>query len=185
MKAFDGYRAEPKKKGYPMLPAGAYVAVIKNVKVDRNALVLRLDISEGEYTQYYAKRYKHDSESSKYEPKYKGDFWLRIPGEQSMYPESDLKNFNDAMFCIQESNPGYVWDWNESGLIGKTVGVQVQAGNYNGSAFTKIKAFAVADDVRAGKVATLPPAEARGDAYEPPVDQQSGFQKVETSDLPF
>ena len=32
--------------------------------------------------------------------------------------------------CIEESNVGYKWDWNERGLIGKFVGVVMQEEEY-------------------------------------------------------
>ena len=34
MKAFNGYKAEAKSKGYPQLPAGPYVAKIMAVKLE-------------------------------------------------------------------------------------------------------------------------------------------------------
>lgn len=199
MKAFNGFKAEASNKGSGQLPAGPYVAIIRAVKIDGQepdqTLILRLDIAEGDYTDYYKKRYIADSErkNSKYPAKYKGDFRLRIPNpanKKALYPESDLNRFNDAMYRIEESNPGYHWDWNEQGLVGKYVGLSVRQGTYNGSCYTKPARLEIAGDVRQGLIAVMPPMEPKSDAYEPPVyeapvDQQTGFQQVDTDELPF
>jgi len=194
MKPINGFTSELRKKGYEQLPAGPYVAKIVAVKLEGNepdqTLILRLDVAEGPYTGYYTKRFQHDSQNdrSRYPAKYKGDFRLRVPNEnnkRAQYPESDMANFKDFVAKIEESNPGYHWDWNEQGLRGLLIGINVQQGTYNGSAYTKIKFLEIVDEVRNGQVATLPPMEPRGDAWEPPVDQQSGMVMVNTDDVPF
>lgn len=200
MKAFNGFKAEANNNaGYDQLPPGPYIAKIMAVKIEGNepdqSLILRLDIAEGPYVSYYAKRYDHDSKrkNSKYPAKYKGDFRLRIPNAantKALYPESDLKRFNDAIYRIEESNPGYHWDWNEKGLAGLFVGISVQQGTYNGSQFTRIARLEIVNDIRQGNVGMMAPMEPRSDAYEPPVyqppvDQQTGFQQVDVESLPF
>ena len=207
MKAFNGFKAEARTKGYPQLPAGPYVAKIMAVKIIGNepnqTLILRLDVAEGEWNGYYAKRFQHDSErkNAQYPAKYKGDYRLRVPCPGSEYYESNCADFNDAIYKIQESNPGYHWDWNEDGLKGLLVGINVQQGTYNGSQFTRISKLEIVDEVRTGKVSALPPMEPRSDAYEapgavytPPVTQQvnyteamknPGFTVVDSSELPF
>ena len=53
MKPYEGFKSEPSAKKYPMLPAGAYVATVKNVKIEGTepdqSLILRLEIVEGEW----------------------------------------------------------------------------------------------------------------------------------------
>ena len=194
MKAFSGFKSEAKSSKPAMLPPGVYVAQIKAVKIMGNepdqSLIIRVDIYEGEWAGYYTKRFKRDSEndSSKYPAKYKGDYKLRIPNEankKAMYPESDIATFNDAIFRIEESNPGYHWDWNEQGLVGLFVGLNIQQSSYNGYPFTRIGRLEIVDEVRTGKAKPMAPKEERGDAWEPPIDQQSGFTVVDTSETPF
>lgn len=187
MKPFEGFKSESSSKAFAMLPEGAYVATIKAAKVEGSepdqSLIIRVDVAEGEWTGYFTKRYQHDSEfSNKYQPRYKGDFRLRIPNpanKKAMFPESDVRRFNDAIYRIEQSNPGYHWDWNEAGLKGLTIGINMQRGEYNGSPFTKIGRLEIVNDVRAGLVNTMWPQAPRSDAYEPPVDQQSGFAVVD------
>ena len=202
MKQINGFRSEPRQRSNGQLPAGPYVGKIKNVKIDGQepdqTLILRLDVSEGEHAEYYTNRYiredlRYKNKESKYPAKYKGDLRIRIPNpdnKKAMYPESDLANFNDAIWCIEESNPGYHWDWDEKSLVGLVVGFSVRQGTYNDKAFTKIVKLESAPDVRMGKIEVMEPMAPRSDAaepYMPPVDQQTGFQQVSVNDdeLPF
>ena len=207
MKAFNGFKAEEKVKGYPQLPAGPYVAIIRAVKIEgeepNQTLVLRLDIAEGPWTDYYKKRFIHDDQrkNAQFPAKYKGDLKLRVPSTESDYYEKNLSIFNDAMWKVEKSNPGYQWDWNENGLVGKYVGLSVQQGTYNGNKFTRPARLEIADKVRRGEIEVMPPMEPRSDAYEapgavytPPVTQQvnyteamtnPGFTAVNVDDLPF
>lgn len=193
MKAFSGFKAEASGKKSRMLPAGAYVAKIKSVAIigddPDQRLRLRVDVEEGPYARYFYKRYMADKENSRYEPKYKGDFFLRIPNDENtkaMYPETDLKRFNDAIYRIEQSNPGYHWDWDENGLVGLLVGINMQPGECNGFPFTKIGKLEIVSEVRAGKVQPMQAKEQKGDADDGTfIDKQSGFVGVETDELPF
>lgn len=182
MKPFSGFKSEASSTKVGPLPAGPYVAVIKNVKIDGNdpdqQLVLRLDILEGEHKDYFTNRYKKESESGKFEPRYKGDFRIRIPNEnntKAMYPESDLRRFNDAIYRLEKSNPGYTWDWDEKGLIGKVVGINMQEAEYNGSTFTRIGRLEIADDVRKGIVGHMKP---KGAPAGQNTQENGGFTQV-------
>ena len=192
MKAFSGFKSEASSKKVQPLPAGAYVAKIKGVKIEPDQqLVLRVDVEEGEYKGYFFKRFTQEKENSRYEPKYKGDYKLRIPNpdnKRAMYPESDLKRFNDAIYRIEQSNPDYHWDWDENGLKGLLIGINMQPGEYNGFTFTKIGRLEIVDDVRAGIVQPMQAKEQKGDADDTPyIDPQSGYAQVDINgvELPF
>ena len=197
MKKFEGFKSEARAQKFPMLPEGAYVCGIKNVKIDGTEpdqqLVLRLDIIEGDWAGYYTKRYNHDKDNAdKYDAKYKGDLRLQIPDENNTKRtyEWDVKTFNTSMYCIEQSNPGYKWDWKEAGLKGKIVGVNVRGGSFNGIEYTQIGRLEVADDVRNGLVKPMkrkPDTMGTVDKTAPAAADPSGFTKVEidTEDLPF
>ena len=195
MKQYEGFKSEASAKKYPMLPAGTYVAGIKNVKIDGQEpdqqLVLRLEIIEGVYAGYYTKRYEHDSQNAgfnqNYQANYKGDLRIQIPNKDNgkrNHPEWDIKTFNNAIWCIEQSNPGYKWDWNEAGLKGKIVGINVREGCFNGNVYTQIGRLENANDVRLGLVQTMRPKEPSTQSAAV-MDPQTGFTQVETSDLPF
>ena len=194
----DGFKSEAPGKAFPMLPEGAYVCGIKNVKIDGKEpdqqIVLRLDIIEGEWAGYWTKRYNHDKErSDKYEPKYKGDYRIQIPDSRNsrrQHPEWDLKTLNNSIWCIEQSNPGFRFDGDTDHigeLKGKIVGVNVRGGSYNGIEYTQIGRLEVAEDVRKGIVKPMKrKADTMGSADpDAKTDGQTGFPVVETEELPF
>ena len=193
MKAFDGFKSEKSNQGsFGQLPAGAYVGKITSVKIEGaepdQTLAIAVDVTEGEHAGYFSRRLKHDQEmGGQFEVKYKGVYRLRIPNPantRAMYPDSDKKRFNDAIWRIEASNPGYHWDWNEKGLVGRAIGFSMQEDEYNGNAFTRIGRFEVVDDVRAGIIPKMKPRKPRQDASASAPAEPSGFTQVET-ELPF
>lgn len=188
---FAGMKAEKFEAAFPMLPAGPYVGKITNVRVDgempRQSLVISVDITEGEHAQYFARKYRHDCENKgQYEPKYRGDYKLRIPHPDSgsQYPESDKRKFNDAMWRVEQSNPGYHWDGNEIGLIGKAIGISIQDGSYNDKPFTAVGRLEIVDDIRNGLVKKMNPRKPSysSDYY---ASQPAGYAPVTDPDDPF
>ena len=198
MAKIPGFKSEAPAKGFPMLPKGAYVAGIKNVKIDGNApdqqIVFRVDIIEGEQAGYFTKRYNHDKDNAQqYDPKYKGDFKIQIPNpdNERRRTEWDLKKLNNTVWAIETSNPGFKWDGDTDHIgqfKGKTVGINMQYGTYNGVGYTRIGQFCVADDARKGIVPPMKDLEDRmGDApaSAPAAAAPAGFTPVETDELPF
>lgn len=196
MKPVNGFQSQAPGASYPMLPKGAYVCAIQNVKIDGQEpdqqLVLRLEIIEGPYAGYYTKRYQTESGNtmSRFPAKYKGDLSIQIPNEANTKRannEWDLNTFNRAIGAIEASNKDYHWDWNEMGLKGKIVGVSVQQGSYNGIDFTRPRRLEDANQVREGKVKPMKDSEPRfdGGSNGGGAADASGFTMVETDELPF
>lgn len=107
------------------LPKGAYICRIISAKEDENQygtrLIIAFDISEGEYAGFYQEKFDANTAEDK---KWSGVIRLAVPAEDGS--EADgyrIRTFNTAMVAIEESNPGYLWDWNEKALKGKTIGV--------------------------------------------------------------
>ena len=192
MKATSNFRSEPAKSAYPMLPKGLYIAQIKGVKVEEEVpdqrMTIRLDIAEGEYAGYYTKRYKADQErGGQFEVKYKGDFVLYAVDEKNTarkFPQSDIKKFNGSMWAIEQSNPGYRWEWDERTLAGKLVGINVRQGTFNGIEYTNIGRLESIPDIKAGKVKVMKDAEPRGSASTTEA-AGDGFNMVVDEDVPF
>ena len=124
MKAFNGLEIKKSVSANEPLPAGGYVAKILNAKVEEyswgEVLVISFDIAEGEYKDFFSKQYKENTREDK---KWKGNFRLTVPNEGNQYFDSQKRTFGNAIWAIEESNPGYHWDWNEAALKGKMVGV--------------------------------------------------------------
>ena len=104
------------------LPKGAYVCKIINAKVDENQygsrLVLAFDIIDGEYTGYFKEKYDANRNEDK---KWPGVVRVSIPAEDGSDEDAfRIRNFNTALVAIEDSNPGYTWDWDEKKLKNKT-----------------------------------------------------------------
>ena len=152
---------EAKKSGgfVELPPKGAYVAEIKKAEeikldfLDRNAIEVTLDICEGEYKDRYAEVWREQEEQFG-KATFRGTFRL-IP-----YVEGDedwrKSVFEGNLWAVQQSNPGYKWDWDEKKLKGKKVGISVRNRlyTYNGKdrSTTEIAEFVPVEDVRNGKV---------------------------------
>lgn len=144
----------------PKLPVGGYVCKIMGAEIKKyngkngefEKLYVSLDIYEGEYNGFFAEDYR----SQQYEDKRWGCVYtLYIPtddgSDQDEYTKRKFKTFIEA---IEDSNPGYHWDWNEGGLKGKTVGVifRNEEWEFEGRTGWKVKPFIPksADDIRSG-----------------------------------
>jgi hypothetical protein len=124
MTPYNGYKAEQTKPTVK-LPAGGYVAKILKAEEVTNEwgkrLVISFDITEGEYKDHFKANYNNQTGEDK---RWKGVYRLGVPTDDGSDQDAWKKrSFNNAMGAIEESNPGYHWDWNEAGLKGKAVGV--------------------------------------------------------------
>jgi hypothetical protein len=126
MKQLKGFEtAKVITGGVPQLPKGGYVAKILDCKEESSAtgytwLSISFDIAEGEHKGHFAEQYKANTNENK---KWRGTYNAFIPSEDSQYYDENLTKFKTMIANIEESNPGYHWDWDETKLKGKMVGV--------------------------------------------------------------
>lgn len=124
MKAYNGYKAERYTTSEP-LPAGGYV--IKIVKAEttftragKEQLVLSVEVAEGEKTGFFEQQYRANPNEDK---KWKGVYRQFTPlDDGSEEDKKTVRAMNNLIACIEESNPGYHWDWKEQNLKGKLLG---------------------------------------------------------------
>ena len=125
MRPFKDYDKTQAFAEYERLPKGGYILTVLAVKLERWAsgdeyLQISCDISEGEYTSFFAKQYKDDSREDK---KWKCNYNLSIPKDDGSERDGWTKRrFKTVMNAFEDSNPGYRWEWNESTLKGKKIG---------------------------------------------------------------
>lgn len=124
IKQFNGYDDAKKKAQYPgstKLPAGVYVCKILGTKLEGNMLKVQFDVAEGEYKDFFQNQYKNSKDEDK---KYKGMTTLWLPKDDGSEQDAKTKtNFARWTTSIEESNKGYVWDWDETKWKGKLVGI--------------------------------------------------------------
>lgn len=139
------------------LPAGGYVLKIMGTEVQEyswgNVLVLSFDVAEGEHKDYYAENYRNQIMEDK---KWKGTFRMNIPlGDGSDKDNYTMSRFKTNMDAIEDSNPGYHWDWDETTLKGKLTGALFNNKEYdmNGKTgfYTNCHSLLPAEQIRKGK----------------------------------
>lgn len=161
MKAFNGYEAKRSGSGRETLPAGGYICKILSAKEESykwgNVLVLAIDVDEGEYKGIWKRDYDNNTNEDK---KWRGTFRINIPKDDGSEQDAWTKRtFNNAMWAIEQSNPGYTWDWDEKKLKGKKIGViyRNREWEYNGNTgwTTEAGGSESVDNIRDGKFKLL------------------------------
>lgn len=153
IKRFNGYKpvAEVPRS---LLPIGGYIAKILKAKVDRDGagrqrLSFCVDIIEGPYKDFFMQDYK-SRQGGAYEAKYRGVYRITVPQDGITNEDYDIDRFNRTMGALEKSNPGYQWNWDETGLKGLVVGLSVRESVFNDSLFTEIGKFIPVSIIREG-----------------------------------
>lgn len=183
-----------KSSGFLTLPpAGAYEAVITGVRLLepdgdkqlRTVIELMLEITTGEYANRYGDLYREQSERFDGKASYKGIFRLTPPEEDD--EDWRKRAFEGSLWCVEQSNPNYSWDWDEKKLKGKKVGISVRDRlyTYNDTdrQTTEIGRFETIEDVRAGKVKPMNPRDQR--KKDNPVPDGGFFDASNDPDVPW
>lgn len=177
---------------YERLPKGGYVVKILGVSIEHfrdNVATLKLscDICEGEYSNYFADAYKANTNENKF---WSCNLLQNLPVDDKSERDGwTKKSFRTMIDAIEDSNPGYHWDWNEQSLKGKIVGGLFNEQEYEAKDGTIRKATRLArlcnaQNIRDGKY-TLP----KDRLLNKEVPLNDGFMSipdsVESDGLPF
>lgn len=101
------------------LPIGAYECVIKDARINHNeengkdTLKISIDIVSGEYKDYFLKSYENDTRIDKK--------WNNNAVKYLAFEGDNVSYFKGFITCVENSNPGYTWDWNENKLKDKKI----------------------------------------------------------------
>lgn len=157
MKQFSGFEAKKSGGAREILPAGGYVAKILNAEEVNyswgSVLLISFDIVEGEYKDFFKRDYTGQTMEDK---KWRGNYRLSVPKDDGTEQDGWTKrSFGNAIWSIEDSNPGYHWDWNEANLKGKLVGALYRNREWemNGNTgwTTECCAFTSVEDIRQKK----------------------------------
>lgn len=114
-----------------IVAAGPYTS-----KKGNEMLRIAWDVAEGEYKDFYNKKFNADKKNYGKEAKWKsaGIYYISL-GEGST---GRLKGFAK---CLEDSNPGYHWDFDDTKLGGLKFAGQMSGENksYNGHAYLEVK----------------------------------------------
>lgn len=130
MKKFGGYDEAKKNAQYSAsekLPAGAYVARIMGVRYEAgedgksDRIAVQFDIEEGEFKNFFKNQYDANTSEDK---KWKGRATVYVPTDDGSERDGWTKNaFAKWTNSLEDSNPGYAWDWDENKWKGKLIGL--------------------------------------------------------------
>jgi hypothetical protein len=121
---YNGFKSERTASSAP-LPVGGYVlkimkAVVEQTRSGSEMLVLNFDVAEGDNAGFFVNSWKNDTRDNK---KWRGAYRLFLPaGDGSERDNYAIRNFNNFVFCLEDSNPGYHWNWDEAGLTNLKIG---------------------------------------------------------------
>ena len=101
------------------LPIGAYECVIMDARVNHNeqsgkdTFKVSVDIASGEFKDYFRKMYENDTRIDRR--------WNNNAVKYLSYTGDNVAFFKGFIKTIENSNIGYIWDWDETKLKGKKV----------------------------------------------------------------
>lgn len=195
MRAINNWENVKASADFTVLPAGGYVCKIQGAKIrtfeGKNGSFERLevavDIVEGEYKDYFRRDF--DSQSTE-DKKWRGVLRLYVPSgdgsDQDNWSMAKLKRFvND----VEDSNPGYHWDWEESKLKGKLVGLTFrrEEWEYQGKTGWKTNPFQAytVEDIRQNKFQLPKDKPLKKAAASPMPSFENAVEMEGDDDLPF
>ena len=104
---------------FKALPIGAYECIIKEAEVHKNqetgkeSFKVSIDIATGEYKDYFQKRYDNNNSSDKK--------WDNNATRYLAFQGDNVSYFKGFITCVENSNIGYTWNWDEATLKGKKI----------------------------------------------------------------
>lgn len=104
---------------FKALPIGAYECIIKKAQVHKNpetgkeSFKVAVDIASGEYKDYFKKRYDNNTNTDKK--------WDNNAVRYLAFQGDNVAYFKGFITCVENSNVGYKWNWDEATLTGKKI----------------------------------------------------------------
>ena len=104
---------------FKALPIGAYECIIKDARINKNeesgkeTFKVSIDIATGEYKDYFLKRYENNTNPMKK--------WDNNAVRYLAFQGDNVAYFKGFITCVENSNVGYKWDWDETKLRGKKI----------------------------------------------------------------
>ena len=178
------------------LPVGGYVVTIMGAKVATynsndggtfEKLEVSIDIAEGEFKDFYTNDYRSQQSEDK---KWKGVLRQYLPKEDGTEKDEWTKSSLKALIgAIEDSNPGYHWDWDETKLKGKKVGCifrneEWEFGDKTGFTARPFK-FVSVEKIKTGNFRLPKDKLLNGNTATADTSSASSYQDIPDDDLPF
>lgn len=150
MKKISGYDKIQESGSFKKLPVGGYIVkILSAIDVpEKEYLRLSFDIAEGPNKGFFAEEYKNDTREDKK--------WPNAGTFVRSYKEKALPMMKGFTTAVEKSNKNYTWNFDESTLKGKLVGLVIgeeEFLNSSGKMRTRIYVNSVrsVDIIREGK----------------------------------
>lgn len=150
MKKISGYDKIQESGSFKKLPVGGYVVkILSAIDVpEKEYLRLSFDIVEGPNKGFFAEEYKNDTRE--------GKKWPNAGTFVRSYKEKALPMMKGFTTAVEKSNKNYTWNFDESTLKGKLVGLVIgeeEFVNSSGKMRTRtyVNAVRSVDVIREGK----------------------------------
>lgn len=125
--------------GIYVLPTGNYkMKIIKaeetTSKSGKTMLKIAFDVADGSFKDFYKKQYEADLKRATANKPAK---WSFDAIHYQMADENCLGRFKGFIKCLEDSNPNFSWDWDESKLKGLVFAAQThnEPTEYNGKTY--------------------------------------------------
>lgn len=121
MEKINGWESIEAKgmEDFKALPIGAYECKIINAVINHNndtgkdTLKVMVDIVNGEYKDYFKKRYDNNTNTDKK--------WDNNATRYLAFEGNNIAYFKGFITCVENSNVGYKWNWDEATLRDKKI----------------------------------------------------------------
>lgn len=121
MEKINGWESVEAKgmEDFKALPIGAYECKIINAVINHNndtgkdTLKVMVDIANGEYKDYFKKRYDNNTNTDKK--------WDNNATRYLAFEGNNIAYFKGFITCVENSNVGYKWNWDEATLRDKKI----------------------------------------------------------------
>lgn len=187
---YKGFESKKFSGAREILPVGGYVGKILKAEVLTfswgTRLQISFDITEGDYKNFFKRDWDNNQNEDR---KWRGVLKLTLPaGDGTQQDSWKVNTINNLAASLEESNPGYTWDWDETKLKGKALGFLVREFEWsiNGRTgwSTEASSCTDVDSIREGKF-KVPKARPLKDTQTATSAPMSATAVDDPDDLPF
>ena len=194
IKDFDKIEAKG-MDDFRSLPIGAYECVIMDARVNHNeqsgkdTFKVSVDIASGEFKDYFRNMYENDTRIDRK--------WNNNAVKYLSYTGDNVAYFKGFITTVENSNANYKWDWDETKLKGKKIGLVLGQEEYisqDGTTklATKLREFrsiGKIDNIKIPKVKLLDGSYVDYEEYierqDNPLSDFKNEMEISSDDLPF
>ena len=194
IRRFSDYEQTKSYKDFEQLPRGGYVLIIKNAELCENSVgqytKIMCDIAEGDYKDFFMNDYLGQKKEDR---KWRCNYLLNTPKDDGSEKDGWTKRrFKTVTEALEESNPGYHFDWDERKFRGKLVGGLFNEREYETNdgkvrRATNLAKLCTVEQIRSGNY-RIPDDKLLNSGNPMPPQQDTGFMNIPDvvdEELPF